>query len=124
MSKHKNTADTSLHVRNYPSSLCREHESVYGDETFMTVSFRFEDRWGSFIVNPDDLEASVRRDGEEIPGRLNINLVDPSDVRMVLLTADDGIGFVNQAMFNSTIIRHIGAFIKSNLPYRHEQNRS
>lgn len=107
MSKHKITSDTSLRVRNYPSSLCREHESVYDDEPFMTVSFRFEDRWGSFIVNPDDLEASVRRDGEEIPGRLNINLGDPSDVRMVSLTADDGIGFVNQAMFNSTIMKSI-----------------
>ena len=116
MSKN-NHIDNSLQVRNYSSSLVREHESVFGDKPFMTVSFRYKDRWGSFIINPDDLEPSMRRDGEEIPNRINITLGDPDDVRMVSLTTSDGNGFTNQAMFNRTIMQSIQSskheFLKS-----------
>lgn len=108
MSKNKrNTdADNTLSVRNFPAALCRTHESLYGEEPFLTLSFRFKDRWGSFYIDHEDIEPSFRRDGEEIPNRLNIRLGSPDDVRMVSLMSDDG-EYYKQAMFNRTILNSI-----------------
>ncbi len=107
MSKRKDNLssidDSSIEVRNYPSSLCRTHQSQYDDSTFMTLSFRFKDKWASFIIDSCDLEPSMRRNGEELPDRFNVILGNPDEIRNVAISSEDGIGFINQPMYNRTI---------------------
>lgn len=100
---HSSIDETSIEVKNYPASLCREHQSQYDDSTFLTLSFCFQNRWASFIIDSCDLEPSMRRNGEELPDRFNIILGDPEDIRNVSLSSEDGVGFVNQPMYNRTI---------------------
>lgn len=112
MSK-KNTAtnpaasDSALQVKNFPASLCRRHQSQYDGSEFMSISFRYQDRWASVIIDEDSLEPSLRRNGEELPDRFNIVLGDPDEIRNVSLSSEDGESYVNQPMYNRTILDSI-----------------
>ena len=107
MSKRKDDSlsidNPTIEIKNYPASLCKKHQSLYDDSTFLTLSFRFQNNWASFIIDDScDIKPSMRRNGEELPDRFNVILGDPSGIRNVSLKSESG-GFVNQPMYNRTI---------------------
>ena len=73
----------------------------------MSISFRYQDRWASVIIDEDSLEPSLRRNGEELPDRFNIVLGDPDEIRNVSLSSEDGESYINQPMYNRTILDSI-----------------
>ena len=114
MSKRKPTdegisAETSsaISVRNYPSQLCRRRPSKDGESFFNSVSFQYNGKWGSFVMNDDELSPSTRRNGDQIPDRLDLMLGDEDDIRFVSLKSGDH--YVRQPMFNRTIRNSIVA---------------
>ncbi len=98
--------DSFVEIQHYPESLIKEHPSNYSDGTFLTLAFKFRDKWASFILDESEVEPSMRSNGEVIPGRFNINLGDPDAIRNVSVQSDND-EYVNQPMYNRSIYREI-----------------
>lgn len=98
--------ESFVEIQHYPESLIREHPSNFDDGTFLTLSFRFRDKWASFILDESEVEQSMRSNGQVIPGRINISLGDPDEIRNVSIQEDGG-EYVNQPMYNKSIYAEI-----------------
>ena len=98
--------ESLVEIQHYPENLIREHPSNFDDGTFLTLSFKFRDKWASFILDESEVEQSMRSNGQVIPGRLNINLGSPEEIRNVSIQSDNG-EYVNQPMYNKTIYAEI-----------------
>lgn len=121
VSESDGNASPDVTIRNYPASLCHEHESKDGVGSFHTVSFSYKGEWASFILEDDKLSQSFRRDGKPIMDHMNLHLGNASDVRFVSIkTRNDEENqheYRHLPMFNSTILSSINesrqAYLKS-----------
>lgn len=89
-------------IISYPEALCRKHMSKDNNSAFRSISFPFNGAWASFAISEDAVSQAVRRNGEIIPNRLNLNLGSSEDVRFVSVRADDNT-FTRKPFFNRTI---------------------
>ena len=107
-----NKADSTpsnVTINHYPQTLCHQHSGPNGS-IFHAISFKYHDAWASFIVaDENSIHQSVKRNGDIIPGRVDVILGAPDDVRSVSILADDGETYISQPMFNSTISSSIAS---------------
>lgn len=105
MPKKENISPTNelpiVKITNYPDALIHEGKTKSGN-TFRTVSFRFRDAWASFFIDKDSLHKSIGRNGDSIPGKSDITLGDPEDIRRVSVNQADG-SYDSVWMFNHSI---------------------
>ena len=96
--------ETTLFINNYPSSLCHKHTS--NDKQFTSVSFKYNDKWASFIVNDSQIKDSTRKDGTIIDNCINIVLGKAHQSRKISFKNENGI-YDTEQMSNSDIRRFI-----------------
>lgn len=96
--------EATLFINNYPSSLCHKHSS--GDKTFTSVSFMYNDKWASFIVNDGQIKDSTRKDGTLIDNCINIVLGKAHQSRKISFKNETG-NYDTEQMSNSDIRRFI-----------------
>ncbi|MCR4684567.1 MAG: hypothetical protein K5649_03780 [Lachnospiraceae bacterium] len=94
---------TPISIRCYPASLCRERQSANG-RSFQSVSFMFDGAWASFLLtDSDSIKPSTRMNGDPIPGRVDLVLGDPEDVRFCSIRNEEANTYERKALFNRTI---------------------
>ncbi len=92
--------EPTLFINNYPASLCHKHTS--GDKTFTSVSFKYNDKWASFIVNDNQIKDSTRKDGTIIDNCINIVLGKAHQSRKISFKNETG-SYNTEQMSNGDI---------------------
>lgn len=84
--KHIIVPTKPLYIRNYPEQLCHEH--VRDNFSFSSISFRFGEKFASFLLPKVFITESTRYNLTLIPKCVNIALGNCNDMRKISILED------------------------------------
>lgn len=82
--------ETVVFINNYPQKLCKSRTSKNNDASFISVHFRFNDKWASFTLPNSMVKPSTRRDGSLIESCFNLFLGQSHEQRTVSVKQENG----------------------------------